>query len=389
MSRYWKCTMTNDEDSFRVGDIYETDDEKRNFVDGTYFYFVEQCIDELSVASFEEIIEETKDELKMQKYGDKYWKCTYSEGDWFKEGKIYITDVNGRNATNEFGMKLEGSIPNEFIPNCTFKEVSHDDWMEQEYKAYYDEEEKMKRNGKCVNTSYRGFIRGKVYETDQNKQNYVYDTGYDWSNTPIDELRSASFEEVNDGGDELDELETKMKRYWKCITSDYEVDFTVGKIYISDGNKLNYKDNTNYIWRSTPIDSENDYAFEEVTEYGEALNYKPTESNKDMVNHPTHYNSNSKGTTNDSDRHMEICTSLNETFKKKNSDYGNSFSKSYEIFGMVGATSRIYDKMNRLLSLTVESKEREVDDEPIEDTLLDMANYCILTYMELTREENE
>ncbi len=88
------------------------------------------------------------------------------------------------------------------------------------------------------------------------------------------------------------------------------------------------------------------------------------------------------------ERHQEICKLLTETYKKKNEDYGNSFGNTFEKLGLVSAVTRIADKVNRLESLSVKSeKDRLVKDEKIEDTLLDLANYSIMTLIELEREK--
>lgn len=75
----------------------------------------------------------------------------------------------------------------------------------------------------------------------------------------------------------------------------------------------------------------------------------------------------------------EITKMLEETYLKKNHDYGNSFDKSMDEFGLVASAIRLSDKMNRFKSLL--GKENRVDDESISDTLLDMANYAIMTYL--------
>lgn len=67
---------------------------------------------------------------------------------------------------------------------------------------------------------------------------------------------------------------------------------------------------------------------------------------------------------------------LSETLVAKNADYGNSFSKSYEKHGLVSAVIRLEDKLNRLESLL--KNEAQVN-ESIDDTLLDIAGYAILT----------
>lgn len=93
---------------------------------------------------------------------------------------------------------------------------------------------------------------------------------------------------------------------------------------------------------------------------------------------------------NNVEMHKELCNDIHETYKSKNSDYGNSFSDTYAKLGIISALTRISDKYNRLVSLcTKPENERKVLDESISDTLLDMANYCIMTVMELESEKNK
>lgn len=75
----------------------------------------------------------------------------------------------------------------------------------------------------------------------------------------------------------------------------------------------------------------------------------------------------------------DIVKGMIETYVRKNHDYGNSFDKSLDKFGLVASVVRIGDKMNRIESLV--QKEAMVQDESIKDTLLDMANYAIMTVM--------
>ena len=82
--------------------------------------------------------------------------------------------------------------------------------------------------------------------------------------------------------------------------------------------------------------------------------------------------------------HAGICAELTNTYRKKNADYGNSFSRAVEKYGLVSALTRISDKFNRLESLILHKKQ-EVKDESIQDTLLDLANYCIMTVMEIRK----
>ena len=87
-------------------------------------------------------------------------------------------------------------------------------------------------------------------------------------------------------------------------------------------------------------------------------------------------------------RHYAICQKLNAVYKAKNHDYGDSFGDTFKKLGIISAVTRLSDKMNRLMSLAV-SHNAQVKDEKIEDTLLDMANYAIMTLIELGYEVDE
>lgn len=81
--------------------------------------------------------------------------------------------------------------------------------------------------------------------------------------------------------------------------------------------------------------------------------------------------------------HADICKELNEIYAQKNHDYGDSFGKGYAEYGMVMAVIRLEDKLNRLKSLI--KAESLVKDESINDTLMDLANYAIMTVIERER----
>ena len=76
--------------------------------------------------------------------------------------------------------------------------------------------------------------------------------------------------------------------------------------------------------------------------------------------------------------HKNICDSLNDLYKKKNQDYGDSFGKSYKEYGLTMSCIRLEDKLNRLKSLN-KNGNAQVKDESIQDTLMDLANYAIMT----------
>jgi NTP pyrophosphatase (non-canonical NTP hydrolase) len=78
----------------------------------------------------------------------------------------------------------------------------------------------------------------------------------------------------------------------------------------------------------------------------------------------------------------KIAAELGELYEKKNKAYGNSFGDTYNKLGVISAVTRISDKYNRLCNLATNP---DIDDlgESLEDTLRDMASYCIMTVIEI------
>jgi hypothetical protein len=65
-------------------------------------------------------------------------------------------------------------------------------------------------------------------------------------------------------------------------------------------------------------------------------------------------------------------------FCKKNHDYGNSFEKSLDTFGLVAGIVRMSDKFERLVSLNDPSKDAQIASESLVDTLEDLSNYAAM-----------
>ena len=79
----------------------------------------------------------------------------------------------------------------------------------------------------------------------------------------------------------------------------------------------------------------------------------------------------------------EITDYMYQIYEKKNADYGDSFSKTFEEFGLTASAIRINDKTERFKKLI--KQDAQVQDESIKDTLLDLANYAVLTLMEMSK----
>ena len=84
--------------------------------------------------------------------------------------------------------------------------------------------------------------------------------------------------------------------------------------------------------------------------------------------------------------HEKLCDGLKELYKTKNHDYGDSFGKSFKEYGVMMAAIRLDDKLNRFKTLIKE--KQMVNDESIVDTLRDLANYSLMTIIEIENDTN-
>ena len=83
-------------------------------------------------------------------------------------------------------------------------------------------------------------------------------------------------------------------------------------------------------------------------------------------------------------RHEALCKELNNIYAKKNHDYGDSFHQTFLEEGFAMSRIRLSDKLNRFKSLTKKPVlDQQVKDESIRDTLIDLANYALMTVLEM------
>lgn len=80
--------------------------------------------------------------------------------------------------------------------------------------------------------------------------------------------------------------------------------------------------------------------------------------------------------------HASYCDKLNSIYRAKNTDYDDSFSKSITEMGYVAAITRMEDKMRRIKALLMNPDMTPRVEESVKDTLLDLANYSLLTLTE-------
>ena len=81
--------------------------------------------------------------------------------------------------------------------------------------------------------------------------------------------------------------------------------------------------------------------------------------------------------TTDVENFTKECTDMIKLYAKKNHDYGDSFNKGMDAIGLPYSVGRMFDKMNRIMTLM--KVKAEIDDESIVDTIRDLACYSVMT----------
>lgn len=83
-----------------------------------------------------------------------------------------------------------------------------------------------------------------------------------------------------------------------------------------------------------------------------------------------------------------FCDKIDELHKKKNNDYGNAFGENFQELGeydekysLVYAFGHMKEKLKRIESLSFGTQM--VKEESLEDSLLDLASYALMTLVEL------
>lgn len=128
---------------------------------------------------------------------------------------------------------------------------------------------------------------------------------------------------------------------------------------------------------------------EDIMERGEILEKSSRVSKKESFmsskHSPDFLDVFVKSSTGDAEAFRAITNKMCNTFEVKNHDYGDSFHKLFEECGMTYAYSHLAEKLERINSLR--KNEAKVKGESMKDSLYDLANYAILTIMELEKKE--
>lgn len=87
----------------------------------------------------------------------------------------------------------------------------------------------------------------------------------------------------------------------------------------------------------------------------------------------------------ETDEFYAILNEMADTHAKKNHDYGNSFAELFDECGMTYAYAHMKEKLARVKSLM--KSRQKVKEESMEDSLADLANYAVMTLVELRKKK--
>lgn len=81
-----------------------------------------------------------------------------------------------------------------------------------------------------------------------------------------------------------------------------------------------------------------------------------------------------------------ITDRMLETYAAKNELYGDSFNQLMHEYGLIAGVIPLDNKVRRIKNII---KGTEVKYESLEDSLMDLANYAIITLIHLKEQESE
>lgn len=88
------------------------------------------------------------------------------------------------------------------------------------------------------------------------------------------------------------------------------------------------------------------------------------------------------------ERFKQLTGEMAALYARKNKDYGDSFTEMFKEWGSMYPMSRMQEKLRRATQI-LRSGEAQVTEEKVTDTLLDLANYALMTIMELKEDNGE
>ena len=80
----------------------------------------------------------------------------------------------------------------------------------------------------------------------------------------------------------------------------------------------------------------------------------------------------------------KIVVDMANLYQKKNEDYGNAFGDLFNEYGLTYSIMHLHEKLNRIKAV---HKNNNANNESIKDSLIDLANYAVMTLVELNKSD--
>ena len=86
---------------------------------------------------------------------------------------------------------------------------------------------------------------------------------------------------------------------------------------------------------------------------------------------------------------IKITEEMAALYEKKNKDYGDAFSNEVKLSGWGYVTGLLGNKVGRIRNLLLHTEQHPEVQESVEDTLIDLANYAVMTLMEVRNNKEQ
>lgn len=86
---------------------------------------------------------------------------------------------------------------------------------------------------------------------------------------------------------------------------------------------------------------------------------------------------------------IKITEEMAALYERKNKDYGDAFSSEVKLSGWGYATGLLGNKVGRIRNLLLHTEQHPEVKESVEDTLIDLANYAVMTLMEVRAQKEQ
>lgn len=165
--------------------------------------------------------------------------------------------------------------------------------------------------------------------------------------------------------------------YFTAAFYNYEPRFVNFDIVLHDED-IRYALDLDDVYRILPaIDSEESF-FPPNTDNDSQVYYRFSSGLEVFLTTPDEYLEHPKY-----GEHLYNMLDMHELYYTKNKDYGDAFTQSLDKYGPIAALVRMEDKMGRLSNLITKGEKGYIKSESVEDTLIDLANYAIMTSLYL------